>query len=264
MSKHSAIIIDDEKNIREALSVILEQYCPEVEVIGQISSAEEGRRFLERNNPDIVFLDISMPGEDGFLFLKSLGFYDFALIFITAHQEYALKALKINAVDYLLKPVNPFELMDAVNKALSYRELRRNRKEIREIYQESINNLQDQIFSRSSILQKITVTEQFGFKIVKLADLIYLEADQNYTVLHLKDNKQIIATKNLGEFEKMLEQTEFYRIHKSTIINLNFLTGYSSYQGNFAEMQDGSRLSISRRKVTEFREYIRTFFKSFE
>lgn len=264
MDRYTAIIIDDEKNIREALSVLLEQYCPEVEVIGCMSNAEDARRFLKINIPDIVFLDISMPGEDGFSFLRSLGFYDFALIFVTAYQEFALKALKTNAVDYLLKPVNPFELQDAVSKALRYRELRRSRKEIRDIYQESISNLQEQIFSRSSILQKITVTEQFGFKIVKLADLIYLEADQNYTVLHLKDNKQIIATKNLGEFEKILEQTEFYRIHKSTIINLNCLTGYSSYQGHFAEMQDGSRLSISRRKVTEFREYIRTFFKSAE
>ena len=262
MNSYTTIIIDDEKNVREALSALIHQYCPEVKVFGLLSSADEGRNFLKTNKPDIVFLDISMPGEDGFTFLKSLGNIDFGLIFVTAFQEYALKALKANAIDYLLKPVNPFELQEAVRKAVYYIRLRIEHIDANNIYKESIQNLNEHIHSRSKQIQKLTIAEQFGFRVINVNEIIYLEADTNYTILHLTEKRQVIATRNLGEFEKLLESPEFFRIHKSTIINLHYLSGYSSYQGNFAEMQDGTRLIISRRKLSEFRDYIKQFFNT--
>jgi two-component system, LytTR family, response regulator len=259
MKEYSAIIIDDEKNIREALSILLGQYCPEIHVCGIAGSASEGRTLLEDNKVDFIFLDISMPKEDGFAFLRSIPSNNYGVIFATAFQEHALRALKANAVDYLMKPINPFELQEAVKKAIYNHELRRSHTEIQEVYNQSLNNLNEHILSKNSILTKLTIPDNLGFRLVNVSDLIYLQADDNYSVLYLTGDRKIIATRTLGEFEKILEGPEFIRIHKSTIINLNFLVGYSSFQGNFAELKDGSHLDISRRKLPEFREKIKRY-----
>jgi len=259
MKEYTAIIIDDEKNIREALLILLGQYCPEIHVCGTADSASEGRKLLENYKVDFIFLDISMPREDGFAFLRSIPSNNYGIIFATAHQEHALRALKANAVEYLLKPVNPIELKEAVNKAIYNHDLRRNYTELREVYNQSLNNLQEHLQSKNSQVTKLTIAEQWGFRIVNVEDLIYLQADSNYTNLYLTGDRQIIATRTLGEFEKLLDGNRFFRIHKSTIINLTFLEGYSSYQGNFAELNDGTLLSISRRKLLEFREKVKHF-----
>jgi two-component system, LytTR family, response regulator len=259
MNEYKAIIIDDEKNIREALSTLLGQYCPEIKVCGVAGSASEGRLLLENNKVDFIFLDISMPKEDGFAFLRSIPGNNYGVIFATAYQEYALRALKANAVDYLLKPINPFELQEAVKKAIHHHELRRKNSEIRDVYDQSLNNLNDQMQSKNSLLTKLTIPEQSGFRLVNVAELMYLQADDNYTILYLSGYQKIMATRTLGEFEKMLESPEFFRIHKSTIINLNYLVAYSNFQGNFAELKDGARLDISRRKLPEFREKVKQY-----
>ena len=257
MRKYVAIIIDDEKNIREALLILLEQYCPEIQVCGTADSAIEGRKLLENNKVDFIFLDISMPREDGFAFLNSIPNNNYGVIFATAHQEHALRALKANAIDYLLKPINPFELKEAVNKAIYNHELRRNYSEIRDVYNQSLRNLQDNMQSKNNQFTKITVIEQNGFQVVNLEDLMYLQGESNYTDLFLTNTKKIMSTRTLGEFEKLLEGTDFFRIHKSYIINLNFLSRYINYQGNFAELKDGTKLIISRRKLEEFLEKVK-------
>jgi two-component system, LytTR family, response regulator len=262
MKKYNAIIIDDERNIREALGVLLAEYCPEINLCGSAPSAGEGRDLLKKHEVDFIFLDISMPGEDGFSFLKSIPKENYGIIFATAYQEYALKALKASAIDYLLKPINPVELREAVTKAIQYYELRQSKVEIRKIYNESLDNLHDQIHSGEKQINKITVTEQFGFRMVNVSELMYLQADSNYTILHLSGLNKIVSTRSLGEFEKILEEPSFFRIHKSTIINMKYLQAYSSYEGNFAELNDGTRLSISRRKLNDFREAVKHFSKS--
>ncbi len=259
MTVYTAIIIDDEQNIREALSILLKQYCPEIRLVGVAGSAIEGRIILENNKVDFIFLDISMPKEDGFAFLRSIPSNRYGIIFATAFQEHALRALKANAVDYLLKPVNPSELRQAVDKAIHSHELRRTYSEYQDVYSQSLNNLSDHLQSKTNQLTKLTIPDQSGFRLVNVEELIYLEADDNYTTLSLKGDRKIIATRTLGEFEKILEGQEFFRIHKSTIINLNYLVGYSSFQGNFAELSDGSRLDISRRKMVEFREKVKQY-----
>jgi len=264
MKRYYAIIIDDERNIREALGLLLAEYCPEIMVCGSAASAAEGRELLTKHEVDFIFLDISMPGEDGFSFLKSIPKENYGIIFATAYQEYALKALKASAIDYLLKPINPVELREAVSKAIQYFELRQSKAEIRKVYHESLDNLHDQIHSGEKQITKITVTEQFGFRMVNVSDLMYLQADSNYTILHLSGLNKIVSTRSLGEFENILEHPAFFRIHKSTIINMNFLQGYSSYEGNYAELSDGTRLSISRRKLNEFREAVKQFSKSLD
>ena len=259
MKEYNAIIIDDEKNTREALSILIGQYCPEIRLCGIAGSADEGRALLEKNEVDFIFLDIAMPKEDGFAFLRSIPANKYGVIFSTAYQEYALRALKANAVDYLLKPINPSELQEAVKKAIYDRELRRNYSGMQEVYNQSMNNLNEHMLLKNSPVTKMTIPEQSGFRLVNVADVMYLQADDNYTVLNLTGNQKIIATRTLGEFEKILEGTKFFRIHKSTIINLNFLVAYSSFQGNVAELRDGSRLDISRRKLPEFREKVKNY-----
>lgn len=259
MKEYTAIIIDDEKNIREALSILLNQYCPEIHLCGIAGSASEGRKLLENNKVDFIFLDISMPKEDGFAFLRSIPTKNYGIIFATAYQEYALRALKANAVDYLMKPINPFELQESVKKAIYNHELRNSHSQIQDVYNESLNNLNEHLQSKNNLVTKLTIPEQMGFRLVNVADLMYLQADDNYTLLYLTGGQKIVATRTLGEFEKILEGPEFFRIHKSTIINLNFLVGYSNSQGNFAELKNGSRLDISRRKLPDFREKVKRY-----
>jgi two-component system LytT family response regulator len=264
MKRYRAIIIDDERNVREALELMLEQYCPDVEVAGTAASAEEGRDLLQSFHVDFIFLDISMPREDGFTFLTTIPKENYGIIFVTAYQEYAMRALKASAVDYLMKPVNPLELSDAVSKAIQYHEFRINREDAKKVYLESLDNLHDHIHSENKPISKITVTEQFGFRILGVSEIMYLEADSNYTIIHLSGLNKIVATRTLGDFEKILSTPEFFRIHKSIIININYLKGYSSYQGNFVELTDGTSLGISRRRLVEFRETIKHFSKSIE
>ena len=264
MKQYRAIIIDDERNVREALGIMLAEHCPEINVCCTAASASMGRELLKTEVVDFIFLDISMPKEDGFAFLKSIPKENYGIIFVTAYEEYALRALKANAIDYLLKPVNKLELLEAVNKAIKYHELRKSKAAYRSIYHESLDNLNDQVSSGRKYIEKITIAEQLGFRMVKVSELMYLQADSNYTILHLSGLDKIVATRSLGEFEKMLENPVFFRIHKSTIINMEYLKGYSSYQGNFAELTDGTRLSISRRKLNDFREAVVHISRSIE
>jgi len=203
-----------------------------------------------------------MPKEDGFAFLNTIPKENYGIIFVTAYQEYALRALKASAIDYLLKPVNTLELRYAVSKAIQYHEFRKTREELKKVYQESLDNLHENIHSENRPITKITVAEQFGFRVLNVADIMYLEADSNYTIIHLSGLNKIVATRTMGDFEKILDTPEFFRIHKSTIINMNFLKAYSSYQGDFAELTDGTRLSISRRKMSEFLEALSHFAKN--
>jgi len=256
MKTYNALIIDDEYHIREAARLLLEQNCPEIHITGLAASAAEGRRMIAQNPVDLIFLDIAMPGEDGFEFLDTIEAGKFAVIFVTAYQEYALKALKANAIDYLMKPINALELREAVDKAITWLEKRKTNKASATIYSESLENLGKMMKTNGQCVEKITVPEQFGFQIVKVCDIMYLEADSNYTILHFSGLNKIVATRSLGDFEKILEGPDFFRIHKSTLINLKFLKAYSSYQGNFAELADGTRLSISRRKVQEFKDAV--------
>lgn len=264
MKTYRAIIIDDERNIREVLELLLLRYCKEIDVVALASSAAEGRELLKKYAVDIIFLDISMPKEDGFAFLASIPKNDYCTIFVTAFEDYALRALKANAIDYLLKPVSPAELIEAVNKAVQHHELLRSNETEKKIYDESLNNLRENIRVGNNPIAKITVAEQFGFQIVNTSDIMYLEADSNYTILHLSGLKKIVASRTMGDFEKILDPSSFFRIHKSIIININYLKAYSSYEGNFVELNDGTSLSISRRRLPEFREAIKLFTKSLD
>ncbi|MCD4680518.1 MAG: LytTR family DNA-binding domain-containing protein [Bacteroidales bacterium] len=260
--QYNAIVVDDEPKVREALELLLAKNCPEIIICGSAGSAQEARNILKSCMVDFIFLDISMPGEDGFTFLRSIPNEKYGVIFTTAYQEFALQALKASAIDYLLKPINSNELKEAVAKAIHYHELRQSKTEAMKIYHESLDNLQQQIQSGNNKVKKITVPEQTGFRVVNVDEIMYLQADSNYTILHFSGLNKIVACRSLFEFEKILINPEFFRIHKSTIINLNYLKAFSSYQGNSAELTDGTLLTISRRKLNEFKDVVTHFSKS--
>jgi len=264
MKKYRAIIVDDERHVREVLELLLFQYCKEVEVVALASSAAEARELLKMHAIDFIFLDISMPKEDGFTFLTTIPKENYCIIFVTAFEDYALRALKASAIDYLLKPFTPLDLIDAVSKASRHYEMLQNRDQEKQTYQDSLRNLSENISQESKNLTRITVSEQFGFQVVNTSDIIYLEADSNYTIIHLSGLKKIVATRTMGDFEKILDQPDFFRIHKSIIINLNYLKAYSSYQGNFVTLNEGTTLSISRRRLNDFRDAIKHFTKSLD
>ena len=264
MRFYNAIIIDDEINVQQTLEILIHQNCSKINLVGRAESAEAGRQLLKKNDVHLIFLDISMPKESGFDFIASIPRENYAIIFTTAYEEFALKAIKANAIDYLLKPIDPIELKNAAERAISYLNLRVEKTEIQKIYAESLNNLTQQINNKNNHVNRITVVEKFGFQIVETNSIRYLEADNNYTIIHLSGLEKIVSSKSLGEYEKILDASSFFRIHKSTIINLNFLRGFSSYQGNFALLDDQTKLSISRRRFVEFKEAVSHLSKSIE
>lgn len=264
MTQYNAIIIDDEAHVRQALQLLLERNCPEIKICGVAGSAHDGRTLLESNLVHVIFLDISMPGENGFDFLASIPKEQYAIIFTTAYEEYALRAIKANAIDYLLKPIDPIELQEAVSKATSHLDLRLQNKTVQKTYEQSLENLSEQTAEGITYSKKITVVEKFGFQIVETENIKYLEADGNYCIIHLSGLEKIVSSKSLGEFEKILDPQRFFRIHKSTIINLNFLRGFSSYQGSFALLDDSTKLTISRRRFADFKEIVGQLSKSVE
>lgn len=264
MKKYRTIIVDDERNVREVLELLIFQYCKEIDVVAVASSAAEARELLKIHTIDFIFLDISMPKEDGFTFLSTIPKENYCIIFVTAFENHALRALKASAIDYLLKPISPRDLVEAVSKAVIHYELMQSREIERITYHDSIKILSDNIKLGARKISKITVSEQSGFRLIDISEIMYLEADSNYTILHLSGSKKIIATKTMGDFEKILDPPDFFRIHKSIIINLTYLKGYSSYQGNFVSLSDGTSLSISRRRLNDFHEIIKQFTKSIE
>ncbi len=262
MRRYNVIIIDDEINLQRTLEILIHQNCPELDLRGKANSAEAGRELLQNNQVDLIFLDISMPKENGFDFIASIPKDNYSIIFTTAYEEYALKAIKANAIDYLLKPINPMELRDAVTKAVSILDLKREKEEVRKIYNESLNNLTQQIQSDNNQITKITVAGKLEYRIIELKTVRFFEADGNYTIIHISGLEKVVSSKSLGEYDNILDSPLFFRIHKSTIINLNFIKGFSTYQGYFAVLDDDTKLSISRRRYIEFRDAVGAFSKS--
>lgn len=244
-----AIIVDDEERARRTLKALLKEYCPEVEVIGTYKSVPEGVLAINKYRPNLVFLDIEMPEYNGF---ELLGFFrdvDFEIIFVTAYNQYALKAFEVSAVDYLLKPVDSDQLAKAVEKA----QIRLGKETMQERLETLQTNTQDPIFKR------IALPISDGLLFVELEDIISLEADGAYTQVFLKDGKQILVSKRLKFFEDILkERKSFYRSHRSYLININFVKKLNRSEG-FLELDNGKSIPLARDKKIEFEQLLKKF-----
>ena len=239
LNKLTAVIVDDELYGRENLKKIIETYCPEIEILGLADSVVCAAELVKAHKPDVVFLDINMPVLDGFDFLEEYDERDFMVVFVSAHEEFGINAVKAGAADYLLKPVNIKELKQTVKRLL----LLQNKKREDEI-----------IFEKD----KLVIPASHGFNVLVIDDIIRLEAEGCYTKVIIKGGKDIIVSRTLKDFEDKIPKEKFYRVHKSHLINLSCVKEYSNDNGSFVIMTDGSKIEISRRKAPEFIKKIKT------
>ena len=254
----NAIIVDDEEYSRKSLYYLVQANCPDVNITGTAESVAMARDLLKTHYVDIVFLDIAMPKENGFELLPDLEKNETSVIFTTAFDQYALRAIKASAIDYLLKPVNIEELQESIQKVFAWKALKRNQNLDNHTYTASLKSLSENINSSEDI-RKISLPDSQGFKVKDIADIIYIEADNNYTRFYFRYSEKMIVAKPMKDFEDILNPEHFVRIHKSTIINLHYLKDYSNKGRLSVTMNDQTELSISRRRSSEFLERIKAF-----
>ncbi|MAP01941.1 MAG: DNA-binding response regulator [Flavobacteriales bacterium] len=249
-----AIIVDDEFNARENLKLLIHEHCPELTIVGLAESAKQAKELISSKKPELVFLDISMPVEDGFSLLNSFKERNFSVVFTTAYNEYAFKAFKADAVDYLEKPICIDDLKKAVAKVIKYHSNNTvNNSTV------DYNNLSENI-QLSKQLDKISVPTKNGYLIIDNKDIVNLEASDNYTMIHLIDGSRHLSSKNIKVYEENLDNTIFFRSHKSHIINVEYhLREFSRSEGNVAIMTNGKYIPISRRKMPFFMNRINCF-----
>lgn len=237
-----AIIIDDEKKSREALVSLLERYCPNVIISGEAQGVQTGIKQIRENKPDVIFLDIQMQDGSGFRLLESFDEVNFEIIFVTAFDQYAIKAIKYSALDYLLKPIIPDELIEAVSKV-------EDRKIIKNAnINQNIDVLLDNIKTTNSESKKIILTTAEKIHVIHVSEILRCESDNYYTNFFFTDGTRLLISKTLKENEKMLTDHNFIRPHKSHLINVAYIKGYLKNDGGFILMSDDSKVPVSRRR----------------
>jgi two-component system, LytTR family, response regulator len=233
-----AILIDDEVHCLDTLNILVSDYCPEVHVVEQCASAKKGLEAIKKFNPELLFLDIEMPMMNGFELLEQFKEIPFSVIFTTSYDQYAIKAIRFSALDYLLKPIDPKELVVAVHKV----ELHKTPPSA-----EQFRMLIDQIQNKETGFTKIAVPTFEGFELIPVDQVIRCEADDNYTHIYLKNKSKITACRTLKEMEEQLQDFSFFiRVHHSWIVNLNEVTKYVRGEGGYLIMTDGSTVNVSR------------------
>lgn len=230
-----AILIDDEPDCIRLLSLQLKEHCPQVQILGQHTSSEEGLQAIRTQQPDVVFLDIEMPEMNGFTLLEQLGDIPFSLIFITAYNEFALKAFRFSALDYLLKPLDTHELQEAVQKA----------EKRQRIDQRQLEMLRSQL-QGGLHPQKIAVPYQSGVHFIELKDLVYCEADSNYTKLFLTNGKNYLLSKTLREVQQVFEERNFLRVHRQYLINLDHIKMYHKGEAAYLVMHGDINIPVAK------------------
>lgn len=230
----NAILIDDERMSLELMELKVQKVAPDISILATFQKTEEAIVGIRQLKPDVVFLDIEMPGMDGFALLRQLGTYSFDVIFTTAYSQYAIEAIRQSAIDFLLKPVREVELSNAIER------LKRRHLEKKQI-------------EATAKLNKISIPSLKGVILVAVEDIIRLESEGNYTTFYLKSLsvksiQKITASRTMKEFEAVLAPFNFIRIHRSSIINLHYLQEYIRGEGGTAVMADGSEVEVSRRE----------------
>lgn len=240
----TAIIIDDETSSRSSLKQKLAKHCPEIELIGECENGEEGILMLKNSKPDIVFLDVEMPRMNGFSMLHQIPVRNFEVIFITAYDHYAIKAIKFSALDYLVKPVAIEDLKLALEKVAQKRKM--------EPGNQRLELLLQNLLTEKKELQRIGIPSMEGLQFVEAGQIIYLEASSNYTCFHLANGQKLTVAKTLKDFEELLPASIFMRIHHSYIINKNLVKKYIKGEGGQVIMVNDTVLDVARRKKEEF------------
>ncbi|HMR43084.1 MAG TPA: LytTR family DNA-binding domain-containing protein [Saprospiraceae bacterium] len=236
-----AIIVEDEESSQITLQNLLEKFCENVEVLGIAANVMEAVKLINKQSPDLVFLDIELPGQNGFELLDFYNKIPFEIVFTTAYDIYALKAIKLSAVDYLLKPIDLEELQDALKKVVLKRELHWQNKRIA-LLKENLNNS----------FQRLALPVQDGFEFVEIDDIVRLEANGNYTQFFFVSGDKILISKTLKYFEEVLSEHNFFRINRSDFISLKHIKKLSRNKKVIVSMKDGNDLGVAESRRDEF------------
>ncbi len=238
-----AIIIDDEYHCIESINLLIKKYHPQVEVIAEITNPSQAIKTIHSKKPDLVFLDIKMPEMTGFELISKFDEIDFNIIFTTAYDEFAIKAFRVGALDYLLKPIDPNELNQAIKKV--------EKKKLQGLSSLQIKGLLNQVNHLLNAREKLSLPTNNGVSFIKIDDIIRCEADSNYTRV-ICFNKEHLVCKTLKELEELLKYADFQRIHHSHLINLKHIEKYHRGQGGFVLMTNGDHVDVSRSRKGEF------------
>src|SRR6187401_2238926 len=231
-----AVIVDDEPYCCEALATLLED-IPDIEMISVCHNSADALAAIKKYSPDLVFLDVEMPKMNGFEMLEQLSSVDFEIIFTTSYDQYALKAIRFSAIDYLLKPVDSDELQRAIQKVIH-----RSQKPIAQ----QLEILMQKIHQPSTPINKIAMPTMEGLQMIPVDSIISCESDSNYTILFLKNNKKVIVSRTLKDIEELLEDHSFVRIHRCYLANLNEVEKYVKGEGGYLVMSDGTSMEVQR------------------
>ncbi|NNT72525.1 response regulator transcription factor [Flavobacterium sp. IMCC34852] len=248
----TALLIDDDSNLRNGMKSLLTRYAPEIRIIGEADSVETGVPLLLQNPPQVLFLDIHLGDGSGFDLLEEVnkkGKLNSQIIFITAHEQYAIKAFRFSALDFLLKPVDPEELEKVIGK-------------LKEVIDKNdnvahIDLLLENIRKKVDNFKRIALSNSDGIHLFEVSDIIRCESEDNYTKFYIKNNKPILISKTLKEYEELLTEHGFERIHQSHLINLAYLKSYIKKDGGYVVMADNSNLPISQRKKDRLQELLK-------
>ncbi|MEM9820527.1 MAG: LytTR family DNA-binding domain-containing protein [Bacteroidota bacterium] len=237
------IIVEDELASREILKALLEEFVKDIQIVAMAATVAEAVPLIRQHEPELLFLDIELPREDGFALLEYFPEVPFKIIFTTAYEEYAIRAFRISAVDYLLKPIELEELREAVDKA---------RLAIVPHQSKKLNLFQENYFGHSP---KLSLATTEGYLFIKIEDIVRCKADGRYTIFYLSDGSKYMTAKNIGEFESMLHEFNFMRVHRSQIINLNKITKFIRGKPAEVVMDDHTKVQVS----TSHREALMEF-----
>lgn len=247
-----AILIDDEYRARTLLEKLIGENFPEIEIVGQAADVQSAFDLIQLSKPDLVFLDIQMRNETGFDLLLRFPTIRFDVIFTTAHHEYAIKAFRFNAIDYLLKPILPTELKEAIEK------VKRKEAPVQNVSVEQLIRLQQSISNPKKVLDKITIPTSNGFILLPLADILYCEAKNNYTQFHLSNNQKIISSYTLKQYHEMLTDQAFFRANRSFLVNLNHVKMYKKSDGGLIVMNNDMEIELSQQQKESFLQYFKS------
>jgi len=247
--KHlTAVLIDDESSSRNSLRQKLVTHCPDITIVAECESGEDGIKAIQSHDPDIVFLDVEMPRMNGFVMLQQLEQRSFELIFTTAYDHYAISAIRFSALDYLVKPIEIKTLKEAVERA--------KEKIQTDLPNQRIETLLHNLIDEKNLHNRIAIPSLEGLQFIDITDIIYLEAESNYSFIYLQNATRITVSKTLKDFEELLPSHTFIRIHHSYIINKNHVRKYLKGEGGQVLMSNGKLLDVARRKKEDFMKAI--------
>jgi two-component system LytT family response regulator len=241
------VIVEDEEMARKVLKSLLAQYCSDVMVCAEADDIVSGQEMIEAFRPDLVFLDIEMPGGSGFKLLNNIKDIDFEVVFITAYEQFAIKAIRHDALDYLLKPVDPKELIAAVEKVKETK----YKKTLKKQYDTLLKNIDPE----QLVVKKISVSTSDKIHLIEVEDIIRCESDNYYTIIFFKDGTSLMVSKTLKEMEQKLEEFDFVRTHKSHLVNIHYIMNFIKDE-MVVMMTDGIKVPVSKRKKEKIMEVI--------